>query len=294
MPRGQLRRSFFPRVFVAALFTCAVSLSKAEETEKASEKPGAEIETEHIFGFTEGTDIGEKGEREIESTSIGSLGKIGSYANVSNETDFRYNVTDRLRLSVGTLTDFYSIDGVPGLTNKTLFGLSGFNTEARFIMVDRHSAPFGMDLSIAPQWRRLDDVSGANTQSYAIPMTLLVDKEIVPDKLFTAANFNYTPWIARLGGAWQHEDSFESSVAVAGVVAPNVLAGAELRHLALAENGTFRGQALFAGPSLFAKLSDHLEAKIAWSAQITGFSKSGLDLDNFERHQFILLVAYTF
>jgi hypothetical protein len=291
MSFGRLRRPFCLHVFVLAVAILAAGIGRAEEAETKAEKPNAELETEHIFGFTEGTDIGEKGEREIESTFIG---KVGSYVNVSNETAFRYNVDERLRLSFGTLTDFYSIHGVPDLTNRTSFGFSGFDAEARFVILDRHSAPFGMDLSITPQWRRLDEVSGANTQSYVVPTTLLIDKEVVPGKIFTAANFTYTPAIARTAGAWQHEDSFETSFAASGVVAPNILLGAELRHLALAENGTFNGQALFAGPSLFAKLSDSLQAKIAWSAQISDLSKRGLDLENFDRHQIILLVAYTF
>jgi hypothetical protein len=58
--------------------------------------------------------------------------------------------------------------------------------------------------------------------------------------------------------------------------------------------GLSKAQALFAGPSLFAKFSDDLEAKIAWSAQISDFSKRGLDLENFDRHQIIFLVLYTF
>ena len=37
------------------------------------------IETEHIFGFTEGTDIGEKGEQEFEATTVARLGNPGSH-----------------------------------------------------------------------------------------------------------------------------------------------------------------------------------------------------------------------
>jgi hypothetical protein len=295
---GRFQKLLCLHVFAAAFVMGTLGVGKAEEaetkSETKSEKSDAGVETEHIFGFTEGTDIGEKGEREIESTFVGSIGKIGRYANLSNETDLRYNATDRLRLSFGTLTDFYSIHNVPNLPNTTSAGFSGLDVDARFIILDRHSAPFGMDIGITPQWRRLDDVSGVNTQNFAIPMALLVDKDVIPDKLYTAANFTYTPSIARTSGVSQHEDLFESSVAAAGVVAPNILAGAELRHLALAENGTFISQALFAGPSLYAKFSENFEAKIAWSAQLTDFSKRGLALENFNRHQIIFLVAYTF
>lgn len=303
------RKSVLRGVLALIIVLSAAGISVAEDDDDA--KPGAKsehaksehaksehadegVDTEHIFGFTEGTDIGEKGEREIEITTVGSLGKIGAYAEVFNETAFRYVITDNLRLSVGTLADFYSIHGVPDLTNRTLFGLSGLDAEARLVVVDHHNAPFGLDVSVNPQWRHLDKVSGAATQSFALPMSVVLLKDIIPGKLYTAVNFTYAPLIARLNGLWLHEDSFETDAAISGAIAPNVFLGAEVRHLSVAENGTFRGQALFTGPSLYAKLANNFEAKIAWSAQVTDFSKHGLDLENFERHQILLLFAYTF
>jgi hypothetical protein len=283
----------------AIILLSAASVAKADD-DHAGPKSGAksglseDVESEHIFGFTEGTDIGEKGEREIESTFISSLGKIGPYANLFNETAMRYVPIDNLRLSIGTLTDFYAIHDVPGLMNRTSFGVSGLDAEARLVVLDRHSGPFGIDLGINPQWRHLDDVSGVGTQSYALPLTLIFEKDFLAQNIFTAINLTYTPALARTLGLWQHTDSFETSAAISAIVAPNILAGAEIRHLAFAENGTFKEEALFAGPSLYAKLADHFEAKVAWSAQVSGLSSRGLDLENFTRHQIILLLAYTF
>jgi hypothetical protein len=286
-----IRRKRFALLVALSLLP---AVARAEDAGSKGEAAESQIETEHIFGFTEGTDIGEKGEREIESTTATSFGKIGNYANVSNETAFRYTLTDRLRLSVGALTDFYSIHGVPDLTDRTSLGFGGLDAEARFVVVDRHTAAFGMDVGITPQWQRLDDVSGANTEGYAVPMVLAIDKELVADKLYGAVNMTYTPSMARLEGTWQHQDTTEVSAAISGVVAPNILLGAEIRHLSLAENGTFLSQALFAGPSFYAKLSNHMEAKIAWSAQVTDFTRHSPDLTNFERQQVILLISYAF
>jgi len=44
-----------------------------------TEKQQHSIETEHIFGFTEGADAGRKGEVEVESTFTGRFGHIGRY-----------------------------------------------------------------------------------------------------------------------------------------------------------------------------------------------------------------------
>jgi hypothetical protein len=59
----------------------------------------ARVDTEHIFGFTEGTDIGTKGEIEVEVEGAfdARLGKVGSYAAFLNETALRYVATDNLR-----------------------------------------------------------------------------------------------------------------------------------------------------------------------------------------------------
>lgn len=143
-----------------------------EATIKASSTE-SDIDTEHIFGFSEGSDIGSKGEREIESVTIGSFGKIGSYNNVDNETSFRYGVADHLRLSIGTLTDYYNIHAVPGLDDRSAATFSGLISELRWNIVDRATNSFGMTLSINPGWRGFDPISGQKSANYAVPATLL-------------------------------------------------------------------------------------------------------------------------
>src|SRR5436189_107021 len=69
------------------------------------------IDTEHIFGFTEGADIGDKGEKELESTATGRFGKRGSFAALTSETAFRYGVAEGFRASMGTLFDYHRIIG---------------------------------------------------------------------------------------------------------------------------------------------------------------------------------------
>ena len=55
-------------MLLAALLCPA--LGQAQESRRV-----AGIDTEHIFGFTEGSDIGKKGEKEIESSLTGRFGK---------------------------------------------------------------------------------------------------------------------------------------------------------------------------------------------------------------------------
>jgi len=66
---------------------------------KHADKAG-EVDTEHMFGFTEGSDIGEAGEKELETDSTGRFGKVnGSYNTVATALEAKYSFSDRFRLS---------------------------------------------------------------------------------------------------------------------------------------------------------------------------------------------------
>ena len=54
---------------------------------------------------------------------------------------------------------------------------------------------------------------------------------------------------------------------------------------------------MFVGPTLYAKLSEHLAVSAAYSAQVAGHAvrvPGRLDLDNFSRHQAKLKIIYEF
>ena len=136
-----------------------------------SNAPGA-VDTEHIFGFAEGADIGEKGESELEITATGLAGKTGQYAGILNETALRYVVTDGFRASIGGLTDYHAISGVPGLADlHSLNVFSGVSSEFRWQFLNRVSSPLDLTLSFEPQWQHIDDISGQNQQCYVLPVS---------------------------------------------------------------------------------------------------------------------------
>jgi hypothetical protein len=57
------------------LIILAALLATAAQAHEAAHP--ADLDIEHIFGFTEGSDIGAKGEKELESTFTGRFGKPG-------------------------------------------------------------------------------------------------------------------------------------------------------------------------------------------------------------------------
>ena len=88
-------------------------------------------------------------------------------------------------------------------------------------------------------------------------------------------NFLYQPEAlrSRLTGVWEHQSQLGTSVAMALQVHPGLLIGAEARYMrsyeGLAPN-TFTGNALFLGPTFYARLSERAWVSAAWNAQVAG------------------------
>src|SRR5829696_10182298 len=67
---------------------------------KAADAKDADIDTEHIFGFIEGSDIGDAGEKEGEAVSSARLGKgSGFYAANSTALFYKYSPVDHFRIA---------------------------------------------------------------------------------------------------------------------------------------------------------------------------------------------------
>jgi hypothetical protein len=211
----------------------------------------AAIDTEHIFGFTEGADIGGKGEGELENTTIGRLGRPGSFAAFTNEMAFRYGLAEHFRASFGVLADYHSIRHVPDLTDRTALNFSGLSSEFRWQLLERFSSPVDLTLSFSPEWRRIDDVSGEGLESYAFPIVLLADRALVPNAMFAAINLTYASAFTHANGSWQQDHPLEISPAIAAAITDGVFLGAEIPHITRNHDGFFTGHALFVGPSVF-------------------------------------------
>jgi hypothetical protein len=289
-----LTRSASKSVLVFACLTCLslAAISRAVGAEESA------FEDEHIFGFTEGADIGGKGQKELESTFTSRFGKTGHYHALENETAFRFGIADNVRTSLGGLADLHEIRGVPDLLATSAANFDGLSSETRWQLLDSSKTRFGLTLSLNPQWRRIDDLSGELATTYQLSATLLVDTQIIPNKLFAAANVTYTPSVARMSGVWERASTLEVSAAISGAVGAGVFLGSEVRYLSTYQ-GTFLNhddaQAFFLGPSLFARLSNSFAIKLAWSIQVSGNGANGaLNLVKFERNQVRALLSKNF
>ncbi len=278
---------------------------------QGGESGEAGISTQYIFGFTEGADTERAGEREIENDLVGRFGKRGGrYTALQNKTELEHGVTDNLTFELGTFTSYYRIRNVPDLDNRNAADFDGLFAELKYRLLDRAIHPVGLAVSIEPEWHRFSETGGNREDSYALELKLYADKELVPNTLFAAANLVYEPEAAHVRERdpetgrfteWERESGLSASGAISTALTNRLFVGAELRYLAKFEGSflnRFEGGALYAGPTLSARILPKAILQGAYSVQIAGKAadepERRLDLVNFERHQARLRLVFEF
>jgi len=254
----------------------------------------SEIDTEHLFGFTIGTDIGEVGEREFESETDSRFGKrTGSYTALSHSLEAEFTPIENFRLSIGGSVAYHNIAGVNGFRNRRQGSFEGVFLDMRYRFLDREHSVFGLTVAAEPEWGRIDETSGERADRYGLELAVAVDKELVPDHAVVAVNllYGFEGARPRATGVWSRESTVGLATALMMRVHPSIFVGTEARYLRAYDGlglNAFAGYAVFLGPSVFAKLPGSWWMAAAWSAQVAGRAagdSASLDLTNFERHQ---------
>jgi hypothetical protein len=174
--------------------------------------------------------------------------------------------------------------------------------DARFRLLDRDAAPFGLTLSFQPHWGFTDETSGVPLQHFGWVALLLADRELVPDRLVGAVNLLFDTDRTRLlpNHAVEQEPTPGIGAALAVEAVPGIWVGAEVRYLRSHDGASlevFSGQALYAGPSLYARLGEQ-----GWISAAVNFqlwreavgAPGAFDLVNFERYQAKLRLGFEF
>jgi len=239
-----------------------------------------EIETENLFGFTEGSDIGQPGEREFNLESVGAFGKReGKYSAAEHKLELGYNPTDNIHLEgslIGVSTD---IENVPDLDNRRGTNFAGISGELKWLILNRGpESPIGLTLAVEPELAWIDDGDGSHVRKVAVETKLLADTELIPNRLYLGFNARYEPEVIRPanGGPTVHESWLGFSSALSFRVIPNVAVGAEVQYMRAYDMGIglnhFTGDAVFVGPSLYVKLPNKMSLTFAWGWQVRGHS----------------------
>ncbi len=261
------------------------------------------IDTEYLFGFVTGTDVGEVGEKELENTTVGRFGKrTGSYGALSHTLALEYVPVENLRLEMGAIGGYHAISGVSDLDNVRRARFQGLSLEIRYRLLARERAAFGLTILAEPHWARIDETSGQAANQYGADLAILIDKELISNRVVAAFNVRYAPEVmqSRVTGTWSHDSTFGVGAALMAQIWPGFFMGSEARYLRAYESlgfDGFAGHALFLGPNIFFKPAERWRVTATWAVQVAGHAVDGsgpLDLTNFERHQIRLRIGYEF
>jgi hypothetical protein len=266
-----------------------------------------DIETKYVFGFTEGSGIGLEGEKEFSLDTEARIGKsAGRYWASETKFEFEFTPNQYMQFEFGPFASAHSIRNVPGLDDRSQVAFGGLFGEIRYLLLDRGpSSPLAVTLSAEPEWRRIDETSGERVSNVELELKLNADLELVPQRLYLAANLLYEPEGTldpdHVGAGWAMESKGGVSTALAYRITPSILIGAEawyLRHYDGAWFNTFTGDAIYVGPTLFVQLNPKMFVAAAWNIQVQGSDvdepSAKLNLSEFSRQRAKLKVAVEF
>ncbi|AWN37131.1 hypothetical protein [Methylobacterium radiodurans] len=260
------------------------------------------VDTENLFGFTEGTDVGKKGEQEILVDTIGRFSKRrdgpgrSGYGAAQPIVSYQYDLTDNFSIEPGLWFDARDSRNVAGVPGKSFGTFNGGSLELKYQFFKRTAErPFSLALQAEPQYARVTPIEGQGADVYSVETRLIADARLVPDRLWGGINLIYDPQVARLKGSGEVDRS--STLSVSGTlmakVASDLYLGPEARYMRAYEGAflnRFEGHAVFVGPVLHYQVMEKGFLTLAYSTQVFGhdrdpdFADRAFNLNQFSRH----------
>jgi hypothetical protein len=286
------------------LISIAAIVALDNGTASAQENAFHEVDTKYIFGsFTVGSSIGEQGEKAFEPETKAAFGKrSGRYIAAETIPEYEFTPTRYLQIELGPIISYYNIRNVPGLENRNLAAVNGFEANFRPVIIDRGASGLAVTGSIEPEFHSRDETSGAKVVNYSLETRFEADIELIKNRLFFGSNLLYEPETTRADfGVWQRESTWGISAALAYQIVPKVVIGADLWYLQHYEGlafNTFTGDALYLGPTLYWQIAPKVLVSAAFEMQIAGrevgAKPANLDLTDFSRTRARLLFEFEF
>jgi hypothetical protein len=261
------------------------------------------IDTEHIYGFMIGSDVGNFGEREFQSEVTGRFSKrAGIYQALGQEVEVEFVPVENFRIQLGTALAAFEVTAVPGLMNNNQAGWQGLALDLRYRFLDRETAPFGLTLAFESRGNRFDDSNGLRARNFGTELTLALERDVIPGLAVATLNLGYQPeWTHVVGAPFAGQDAtLALAIGLMAQLRPNFLLGGEARYFRKYEGiglDELSGQALFVGPTAYFRLSERARLTATWSIQAWGRpagSSAALDLVNFERQQARVVFGFNF
>jgi hypothetical protein len=298
-------RGLCPAV-LGALASLALAMPDLRAAEERDARPGpariSDVDTEHMFGETTGSDIEEPGNIVPHFNSRIGIGKRGPvYGVFDQNAEIKYGLVEGLAVSAAVNGLAARIRGVPGLPDTYGGGPSGFALQARWRLLDRTKSPVGFTMQFAGAYDSRDPVAARPARVWSGAVRAAFDSELIFDRLFGAFNLFYET--QSISGSFDPEAQSSStggvSAALSTRIADNAFAGFEMSYQrAYAGNlmGRLQGEAFYLGPTVYLT-AGKAWLTLSWTMQVAGREVGGagpLNLRDFERHRVLVVFGKAF
>jgi hypothetical protein len=260
-----------------------------------------DVDTEHLFGFTEGSDSGEKGEQEVLVDTISRFSKrrdgLGpsTYRVLDTRFSYQFNPAKRFSVELSAFGNLRQQRNIVELDDKAFGTFDGASVELKYqFLKGSAEQPLGFALELRPRFTRALPVEGNGANVFDMESLLQLDVQVVPGKIWYGSNISFEPAAGRQrgGGQGYRSSTFLWSNAVVGQVAEGTFVGSEVRYLR-GYDGVFLNRlesaAVLIGPVLHHRFSEKIWLTVAYAAQAWGrdtdpaYARRGLGLTQFER-----------
>jgi hypothetical protein len=241
-----------------------------------------------IFGFSSGSDVASVGSAALGLEYGGAFGtRSGTLTDSAGKVQYSFGAVPCVEL--GPSITF-------GMAHSTVaFSPEDFKSEAvgaaieaKFKLIGRAEAGFGMTLVFEPSWGRVrdrnhvfDEVGNVVRESSSHDETglaskILLDTVLVPDRLFLAVNFIHeAAWIDVTPS--EEESTFITSAALTLKASEAFYLGVEGSYRQAYSSAWFdhaEGDAWFVGPTFLWSISENVALSGAFAVQVAGSEKS--------------------
>ncbi len=258
-----------------------------DEAPKAGQaaNPFYVLDTKNLFGFLEGADVGEKGDRSLEFETTGSFGsEHGVYNSIEQEFIFENALTDSFGLELGAHVLGQDIRRAPDLPDFTGFNFMGVSAEFRYVVWHRtKDVPIQVTVTAQPEYNSIAE-AGRQANDFTTTFLAIADMISSDRRLYGAVNLVFAPDGSRFPGQpWQDTALLSASAALSYRPTPALMFGAEAdydrAYGGLVPRG-FEGQAFYLGPTFHYQITDKIDLSAAFLTQ-TPVGRA--DLDEFPR-----------
>jgi hypothetical protein len=287
--RTQRRRRALLGLSFAFATVVAPSVAAADDDEFSKTgspaNPFYALDTKNLFGFLEGADVGEQGDRSLEFETTGSFGREQGVSNsIEQEIIFEPTLTDSLGLELGAHMLGQDIHGVADLPDFAGVNFMGASVEIRYVVMHRTAdLPVQLTLTVEPEYSVIAD-AGRQANDFNTAFRVVADVISSDRRVYGAINLAYAPDSARFPGQrWQDTGVLSASGALSYRPTPALMFGVEADHDraygGLVPRG-FEGQAFYFGPTFHYQINEKIDLSAAFLAQTP---VGRVDFDEFPR-----------